>query len=574
MPNRFLTGAWGSVLLLGFLMPSHFPPWMSWHSEALAFVAAMVLAWQATALKTFSPSEGGFLCLPLVVLAPVAFGGIAVLQWWGGRLTFGANAMVILFYAFLSAASLSLGFAQCSTTAAGAADQQSPDLLLALAWCLLAAAVCSAFIGFCQVFQLWETAEVIARMGSLRRPGGNLGQTNHLATLLVMGMASAGYLQLRQQWTSGTMAFIALFLGAGLAATESRTGLLSLLALSAWWLWKQPFIAPHMPRSGAIGFTAAVVAMFLVWPPLFNAVHMMGDSAIESRLSASNDARLSIWVQLGEAALLKPWWGWGINQTAQAHHAVAHLNGASAPFTFAHNLLLDLALWVGLPLTGVFTALAVTWAWRRTTATRALTPWYGLAVALPVAVHSMLEYPFAYAYFLVPVMLGVGVAEGALGGRAWLRLGLRTAGGLLLMTTLLMMWSVAEYVKAEEDYRVARFEMLRIGATSLAYERPNIVMLSQLGALLEGIRLPLRSDMPASDLELLRTVALSNPLPTVKYRYAMALALNKRPAEATRQLQVLRAQHGEIDMAYFCDQLRHTLQSEIPWQPECALAVP
>ncbi|OZA55407.1 MAG: hypothetical protein B7X79_14975, partial [Acidovorax sp. 17-64-282] len=164
-------------MLLGFLMPSHFPPWMSWHSEALAFVAAMVLAWQATALKTFSPSEGGFFCLPLVVLAPVAFGGIAVLQWWVGRLTFGGNAMVILFYAFLSAASLSLGFAQCSTTAAGAADQQSPDLLLALAWCLLAAAVCSAFIGFCQVFQLWETAEVIARMGSLRRPGGNLGQT-------------------------------------------------------------------------------------------------------------------------------------------------------------------------------------------------------------------------------------------------------------------------------------------------------------------------------------------------------------------------------------------------------------
>lgn len=411
-------------------------------------------------------------------------------------------------------------------------------------------------------------------MGSLRRPGGNLGQTNHLATLLVMGMASGVYLQLRQQWTSGTTAFIALFLGAGLAATESRTGLLSLAALSAWWLWKQPYIAPHMPRSGAIGLTVAVVAMFLVWPSLFNAVHMMGDSAIESRLSSLNDARLAIWVQLGEAALLKPWWGWGINQTAHAHHAVAHLHGASTPLTFAHNLLLDLALWVGLPLTGVFTALAAIWAWRRTTATRTLTPWYGLAIALPVAVHSMLEYPFAYAYFLVPLMLGIGVAEGALGGRVWLRLRPRTAGGLLLVTTLLMTWSAAEYIKAEEDYRVGRFEMLRIGATPTAYERPNIAMLTQLGALLQGIRLPLTSDMPASDLELLRTVALSNPLPTVKYRYAMALALNKRPAEATRQLQVLRAQHGEIDTGYFCDQLRHTLQAEIAWQPECAFAVP
>jgi O-antigen ligase len=533
----------------------------------------MVLAWRAATLRIFSPSED-FLCLPRVILAPVAFGAIAMLQWGGGLLTFGGNAMVIFFYAFLCVASLSLGFTQCSTTVAEATDQHPPDLLLALAWCLLAAAVCSAFIGFCQVFQLWETAEVIARMGSLRRPGGNLGQTNHLATLLVIGMASAVYLQLRQQWTSGTTALIALFLGAGIAATESRTGLLSLLALSAWWLWKQPHIAPRMPRSGAIGLTAAMVAMFLFWPTLFNAVHMMGDGAIESRLSSLNDTRLAIWAQLGEAALLKPWWGWGINQTAQAHHAVAHLNGASAPFTFAHNLLLDLALWVGLPLTGVFMALAATWAWRRTTATRALTPWYGLAVALPVAVHSMLEYPFAYAYFLVPVMLGIGVAEGALGGRVWLRLRPRTAGGLLLVTTSLMAWSVAEYIKAEEDYRVARFEMLRIGATPSAYERPNIAMLTQLGALLEGIRLPLTSDMPASDLELLRAVALTNPLPTVKYRYAMALALNERPADATRQIQVLRAQHGEIDIAYFCDQLRHALQEKNAWQPECALAVP
>jgi hypothetical protein len=99
-------------------------------------------------------------------------------------------------------------------------------------------------------------------------------------------------------------------------------------------------------------------------------------------------------------------------------------------------------------------------------------------------------------------------------------------------------------------------------------------MLTQLGALLEGIRLPLTSDMPASDLELLRAVALTNPLPTVKYRYAMALALNERPADATRQIQVLRAQHGEIDIAYFCDQLRHALQEKNAWQPECALAVP
>ncbi len=43
-----------------------------------------------------------------------------------------------------------------------------------------------------------------------------------------------------------------------------------------------------------------------------------------------------------------------------------------------------------------------------------LSPRYCLALTLPVAVHSMLEVPFAYAYFLVPVMFAVGALEGAL----------------------------------------------------------------------------------------------------------------------------------------------------------------
>ncbi|WP_413857737.1 Wzy polymerase domain-containing protein [Candidatus Aalborgicola defluviihabitans] len=41
--------------------------------------------------------------------------------------------------------------------------------------------------------------------------------------------------------------------------------------------------------------------------------------------------------------------------------------------------------------------------------------WYCLAVVVPVAVHSMVEFPFAYAYFLVPVMFALGALDGHLG---------------------------------------------------------------------------------------------------------------------------------------------------------------
>lgn len=552
-------------------MPSHFPPWISWHSEAVAWLAVMALAW-STLITRYKSDSTYRLSLSFLALPFLVFFGIAVLQWGVGVISWGGDVVVMFFYTMLCIICLVVGFSKYSFLATEPSKEKSSNLLVVLAWSLLVAAVCSAFIVFCQAFSLWEDSAWIARMPDLRRPGGNMGQPNHVATLLVMGMASAAYLQTRAQWSAATTAFVVLFLGAGLATTESRTGLLSLLVLFVWWLWKQPLVAPHASRWGSVGVTAVLVAMFVAWPILFNAIHIMGDGAIENRLNSMSDSRFQIWPQLGEAALQKPWSGWGINQTAQVHNAVAHRYGASAPFTFSHNLVLDMALWVGLPITGLFVVVAAGWAWRRARATSDIMPWYGLAIALPVSVHSMLEYPFAYAYFLAPVMLGLGAAEGALGGGTWMRLRVKAALGILLTVTVLMAWSVVEYLNAEEDYRVVRFEMLRLGQTPATYERPKIVLLTQLGALLDSIRLPLKTDMAASDLELLRTVALHYPLATTEYRYAMALALNGNTTEAERQLQVMHAQHGERNYLNFCRQMENGLtQSKITWRPDCTV---
>ncbi len=570
MQNRsYILGL--GILGLSFLMPSHFPPWMSWHSEAVAFVALMVLAWQSVIARYIQDAAYRF-PLPFLVLPLLVFFGIAALQWSVGSIPWSGHVVVVFFYATLSAICLAAGFSEYYFSAVPPADAKPKDLLEVLAWCLLGVAAFSVFVAVSQAFNLWESAAWIVRMPNWRRPGGNLAQPNHLATLLVMGIASAVFLQVRARWSAITAVCVVLFLSAGLATTESRTGLLSALALLAWWLWKQHVVAPQASRWGAAGLSAVLVVMFVMWPTVFNAVHMMGDARIENRLNSMSNSRFEIWSQLGEAALQKPWWGWGINQTAHAHNAVADRYGASAPFTFSHNLVLDLTLWIGLPLTVLFVVLAAIWTWRRAKATRDIVPWYGLALALPVAVHSMLEYPFAYAYFLVPVMLGLGAAEGALGGGIWMRLRLKPVVGILLITTGLMAWSAVEYIKAEEDFRVVRFEMLRLGQTPSTYERPEMILMTQLGALLDSIRLPLKTDMTAPDLELLRTVALNYPLATTEYRYAMALALNGNTAEAARQLQVIRAQHSDTNYLNFCRQMKHGLKySKISWTPDCTV---
>ncbi|MFZ3128022.1 MAG: Wzy polymerase domain-containing protein, partial [Rhodoferax sp.] len=177
--------------------------------------------------------------------------------------------------------------------------------------------------------------------------------------------------------------------------------------------------------------------------------------------------------------------------------------------------------------------------------TSSLLPWYCIALVAPVAVHSMLEYPFSYAYFLIPVMLAVGVLEAHLAPNQthrW-RLSFTAIGAMLL--SLILVWSVTEYVTIEEDFRVARFDALHIGKIPIGYERPTTYLLTQLDTMLTATRMVPSDEMNTSEIELLRNAAMRFPWTAIQNRYALSLALNGNPEEAIRQLKVMRAMHGE-----------------------------
>ena len=107
------------------------------------------------------------------------------------------------------------------------------------------------------------------------------------------------------------------------------------------------------------------------------------------------------------------------------------------------------------------------------------------------------------------------------------------------------MWLGVEYINIEEDFRIARFESVNLGHTPAGYEPPNIVLLTQLNALVAVTRTTPRPNMPHDELDLIRKVTLRFPWVPVQNCYALSLALNGEPTEAIRQLQVLRATHGE-----------------------------
>jgi hypothetical protein len=321
---------------------------------------------------------------------------------------------------------------------------------------------------------------------------------------------------------------------------------LSCVLLAAWLLtWRKKADLRTAPWVVAIGCTV-LFALLWTWPIFFAFVQsggMSGFDVVQVNLSAGT--RQVVWPQLMEAVLQKPWFGWGLLGVSEAHNAVLDHYSNAEPFTYAHNIILDMAVGMGLPLTLLLVTVTTVWLWRRVRATKSLVPWYCLAVMLPFGVHSMLEFPFAYAYFLVPVMFAVGVLEATLAPQNVIRIGWWPAAIGFGVVAALMAWTVVEYIAIEEDFRVVRFEALRVGQTPGDYERPKIYLLTQLDALLEAGRIVPAPGMTTERVELARKVAMRYPWTATQNRYALSLALNGNPQEALRQLKVMRVMHGE-----------------------------
>jgi len=541
MQISLLTLAGMVLVLASWLMPLHILPWVSWHSEVPAFLAVFLLVlggltagvWRTrgTALR---------ISLPVSMLFWLALCLLVLLQWIGGQIGFAGDALVLGLYFALCALAWGLGYV--ANMADRAKDVLLGPSLEVVAWTLLAGASASAVIAMVQAFDVWETAGWINRMPQLRRPGGNIGQPNQLATLLVMGIASLLFLHQYKRIGHYAAGMFLLMLAVGLAATESRAGLLSMTVLVIlWWRIGRSHIGLRVKPSFVIAAFMVFLVLHVSWPSMMSQVEPF-EPAVQVNTKMG---RLVVWPQLMEAIALRPWAGWGLREVPAAHNAVVSEHAASESWSYAHNIVLDLALGVGVPLTIVILGGVGLWLWRRLIASVNTQAWYCIAAVLPVAVHSLFEFPFAYAYFLAPAMFLLGSWEAMTGAKAFLHVRIKTAAVFVALISAIAAWSVIEYVQIEEDFRVVRFESLRLGKTPVDHERPRVLLLTQLDALLHAGRIEPGPDMSPETIELARKTAMRYPWPATQNRYALSLALNGRPEEALRQLRVIRAQHGE-----------------------------
>ena len=284
---------------------------------------------------------------------------------------------------------------------------------------LIVAGVASSGIAIVEVFApQWADGDWIARSSIPGRAVGNMRQPNHLSSLLLWSVIGAVWLGEARVLRRGVATALALLFIFAVVLSGSRTGALGMLIFAVWGGLDRRLSR----RSRAL----------LLLAPLVYAVGWFGVSAWadlgqhafigETRFSTKGDissSRYGIWANTLSLIGMHPWAGVGFGEFNFAWTLTPFPGRPVAFFDHTHNLPLQFAVELGLPLAALVTA-ALLWALVRALqqALRArehadpdAAPMQRAAfmIVFMVLLHSLLEYPLWYAYFLLPAAFAFGL---------------------------------------------------------------------------------------------------------------------------------------------------------------------
>ncbi|MEO7150102.1 MAG: Wzy polymerase domain-containing protein [Burkholderiaceae bacterium] len=284
---------------------------------------------------------------------------------------------------------------------------------------LVVAGLGGTLIALVQVFAPgWADGSVIARSSIAGRAVGNLRQPNHLSSLLLWGVVALVALARSQRWPRGTAMALAALLLFGVELSGSRTGALGALMLAAWGLADR-----RLERVWRVALGAAPFAYAAMWAVMMAWVRSGAGPRLESRFVSNGDissSRFGIWSNTIELIRAHPWTGVGWGEFNFAWTLTPFPGRPVAFFDHTHNLVLQFAVELGVPLALAVLGLlgwalwrAARAAWTEPDPARAAALRAGFVMVAMVAIHSQLEYPLWYVYFLLPTAFVWGLGLGA-----------------------------------------------------------------------------------------------------------------------------------------------------------------
>lgn len=445
---RPLQAAVLAAAALPSLLAFNVSPSPTFLNQALAFVAWGLVAWAIALQRDLPGLSTPDLRRAAVALLPL--GLVALAAAWSGFAGALPPSLALSAIGTLLAAMVLLAAGAVASRGAAASAVFGA---FCLAW--VVAGVANAGVAAVQVFApTWPDGDWIARSGIPGRAVGNLRQPNHLSSLLMWScIAVIGCLELRRLSARVAAALMALLVFA-VVLTASRTGVIGVAILAVWALVDRRLI----PQSRRILLSTPVLyalgwAAMAAWAAAAHATFGGQARLAEPDLSAS---RFAIWSDTLALIRAQPWAGVGFGEFNFAWSLSVMPQRPVAFFDHSHNLPLQLAVELGVPMALLVSALLLAGLWRGFRAARQAMGDAGtaarcsLAMLVMIGLHSLLEYPLWYSYFLLPtawvfgLVLGVPAAE-----MAESRPGRPRGQGLLILASMAV---VAAALAAVVDY--------------------------------------------------------------------------------------------------------------------------
>jgi len=288
----------------------------------------------------------------------------------------------------------------------------------------LPAGLASVAVSMVQVFQpAWAGGNWIARSGIPGRAVGNVRQPNHLASLLLWACIAAVWLDGRWagRWLgrarSAVLPLGVFALVFCVILSASRTGMWFGVALLCLW----GLLDRQLTRVGRWTLLSAPVMALASWYFMaWWSAHSGHAFGAEARLAegAGSPSRVAILKNTWALLQQNPWTGVGWGEFNLAWTMTPFPDRPVAFFDHCHNLVMQLLVELGWPL-GLAVLGGLGWLlWRalrsagRAQGEEARLRRMALMLVLMIGVHSMLEYPLWYAYFLLPTAFAWGLCLG------------------------------------------------------------------------------------------------------------------------------------------------------------------
>jgi O-antigen ligase len=404
---------WSLVAIAAIGLPTliayNVPPSATFFNQA-----ASVFGWGAwlvmlrPALQRYADAMPRGLAILLTALGLLLASALAAPSWTSQPLALAATAGALILSACLV------------VTAAATLGRAGLAWPAFRAFCvgLVFAALASSLISIVQVAApQWADGNWIARSGTVGRAIGNLRQPNHLCTLLLWGMVALVWLSEARAVRRLLGLALALLMMLAVVLSASRSGLVGAALLALWGLLDRR-LSPRV----RVALMLAPVAYAVLWYGVAAWAHqtqqVFGGEARFSTAGDISSSRFGIWSNTLALIRADPWLGVGFGEFNFAWTLTPFPDRPIAFFDHSHNLPLQLAVELGVPLAALVQALLGWSLWRAWQAGRQKDPARALmarsawVMVTMVLVHSMLEYPLWYAYFLLPAAFAMGLCLG------------------------------------------------------------------------------------------------------------------------------------------------------------------